>query len=204
MSALGQARSLLRGTALDVAFAVALATIAVVNVVQEARPIGGRIGIVCAALALTLPLAFRRRHALIAALVMTTALVLQSVATDSPEAIWTLVAVIVMAYSTGAYERLRGALLGAGALAVGLPLSVALDPSDTPGNIAPTLLIFAGRSLVGDVEPSMKRPDVAKDRSPRTLRSGFSIEAVLPPDAKDDDIRAFAVIGQKAFELPRL
>jgi hypothetical protein len=67
---------------------------------------------------------------------------------------------------------------------------------------ASRVLIFAGRSLVGDVEPSVDRPDVAKGRSPRTLRSGFSIEAVLPPDAKDDDIRAFAVIGQEAFELP--
>jgi hypothetical protein len=74
----------------------------------------------------------------------------------------------------------------------------------SPTDAASRVLIFAGGSLVGDVEPSIERPDVAKDRSPATLRSGFSIEAVLPPDAKDDDIRAFAVIGDKAFELPGL
>jgi hypothetical protein len=71
----------------------------------------------------------------------------------------------------------------------------------SPTTAASRVLIFAGRSLVGDVEPSIERPDVAKDRTPGTLRSGFSIEAVVPPDTKDDDIRTFAVIGQHAFEL---
>jgi hypothetical protein len=64
------------------------------------------------------------------------------------------------------------------------------------------VLVFAGGNLVGDVEPSMDRPDVVKGRSPATLRSGFSVEAALPPDAHEDDIRVFAVIGDGAYELP--
>jgi hypothetical protein len=69
---------------------------------------------------------------------------------------------------------------------------------------ASRVLIFAGRTLVGDVEPPIERPDVAKGRSPKTLRSGFSIEVTLPPGEEDDDIRAFAVLGREAVELPRL
>jgi hypothetical protein len=66
---------------------------------------------------------------------------------------------------------------------------------------ASRVLIFAGGTPVGDVEPSIERPDVAKDWGPGTLRSGFSIEAVVPPDTRHDDIRTFALIDQQAFEL---
>jgi signal transduction histidine kinase len=137
----------------DVVLGGALAVFALINVLGSARPAAERAGLVLTALAITLPPIWRRRRALAAALVMALAMGLQAVATEPPEAIWTLVAVIVAAYSVAAYERTARALIGASAIAMAVAVSILRDPSDSGSNIAPTLLVFvvvpwlAGRTL---------------------------------------------------------
>ncbi len=69
---------------------------------------------------------------------------------------------------------------------------------------ASRVLIFAGGTLLAQTAPAAERPDVAKGRSPTTLRSGFSVEVPSPPGVSADDVEAVALIGDQVFTLPRL
>jgi signal transduction histidine kinase len=148
-----RALRLTRGRTLDATVAGALAVFAVVDVLGSGGPAGERVGLVLAAVAITLPLAWRRRRAFAAVLVIAVAITAQSLATEPPEAIWALVAVIVASYSVAAYERLGRSGAGAAAMAVAIAIAVLRDASDSAANIAPTVLLFvvvpclAGRVL---------------------------------------------------------
>ena len=65
-----------------------------------------------------------------------------SLITESPDQVGVLLAVIVSAFSVAAWAPLRDAAMGLGLLALAVSLSIAVDPSDDLGNIAPTLLLF--------------------------------------------------------------
>ena len=147
------ARRLTHSRARDIALAAALAILAFVDALSSGGSAGERAGLMVAALAITLPLAWRRSHAGAAALVMALAITVQALAAEPPEAIWTLVAVIVAAYSAAAYESMGRAVAGASAIAVAIAVSILRDSSDSAANIAPTLVVFvavpwlAGRTL---------------------------------------------------------
>ena len=106
------------------------------------------------ALGMTLPLAWRRTRALAMVSVVAGAISVQSLLTDPPEGIWTLIAVIIAAYSVAAFESsiTRSALV-AGVLGLAVVVSILRDQSDSSTNIAPTVLVFvlvpwiAGRTL---------------------------------------------------------
>ena len=106
------------------------------------------------ALGMTLPLAWRRTRALAMVSVVAGAISVQSLLTNPPEGIWTLIAVIIAAYSVAAFESsiTRSALV-AGVLGLAVVVSILRDQSDSSTNIAPTVLVFvlvpwiAGRTL---------------------------------------------------------
>ena len=66
----------------------------------------------------------------------------QSLVTESPDQVGVLLAVIISAFSVAAWAPLREAVTGLVVLAVSVSLAIAVDPSDDPSNIAPTLLMF--------------------------------------------------------------
>jgi signal transduction histidine kinase len=138
----------------DAVLATGLAAWAVFEVSAVSADRQTEVGLVFAALAMTVPLAWRRRLPSVAVALLAFAITAQSLFTDPPEAIWTLVATIVASYSVAAYDRsLRRSLVALAVLAAAVGLSIARDTSDEATNIPPTLLIFlavpwvAGRTL---------------------------------------------------------
>ena len=69
-------------------------------------------------------------------------LAVESLVTESPDQLAVLLAVVISAFSVAAWAPLRDALMGLGLLALGISLTIAVDPSDELSNIAPTLLMF--------------------------------------------------------------
>jgi signal transduction histidine kinase len=140
----------------DAGLALALAAWAVFDVSAVSGDRATEVGLVFAALALTLPIARRRRHPSAVLAIVAVTITAQSLLTDPPEAIWTLVVLIVTSYSVAAYDRsLRRSLVGLAVLGAAVAVSIARDTSDEATNIPPTLLIFlavpwvAGRALHG-------------------------------------------------------
>jgi signal transduction histidine kinase len=82
---------------------------------------GDRAILVPTALAMTLPLALRRTHPTATVLVVFGAAAVQELATTPPDGVSAIAALLVAAYSAGAYAEQRGAIAGlAGALALSL------------------------------------------------------------------------------------
>ena len=63
------------------------------------------------------------------------------------------------------------------------------------------VLLFAGDRFLGASTPRQKRPDVVKVLGGGPLRSGFSLSAA--GDAGAGELRVFAVVDDRASELPR-
>jgi len=71
------------------------------------------------------------------------------------------------------------------------------------GGPAERVLLFAGDRFIKAVEPSVPRPDLVEIYGQRALLAGFNVSADLGEDASDVELRAFAVIGDRASELKR-
>ncbi|QSF56494.1 sensor histidine kinase [Nocardioides sp. zg-1228] len=87
-------------------------------------------------------LAFRRRHPLGTATAVSVGLAVESVALESPDEVGVLLATVVASYSLAAYATRRDGVVGGVLLAMALAMAIALDPSDSPVNILPTLMLF--------------------------------------------------------------
>ena len=90
----------------------------------------------------TLSLVLRTRFPLVAAAVMSASLTVESLATESPDEMPLLLAIVVLAYSVWAHAPARRAWVGSALLGASASLAVAVDPSDSLGNVVPTLLLF--------------------------------------------------------------
>lgn len=90
----------------------------------------------------TLSLLLRTRFPLVAAAVMSAALTVESLATESPDEMPVLLAIVVLAYSVWAHAPARRAWVGSVLLGASASLAVAVDPSDSLDNVVPTLLLF--------------------------------------------------------------
>ena len=135
------ATSLVRaGPTWDLALGVALAA----GAVAESLATGGDQAPLRAGLAglTVLMLVFRRRHPLVSTSLIAVGLATESVVAESPDEITVLFAVIISAFSVAAWSSRRDALVGLGFLSVSIALSISRDPSDSVGNIPPTLLLF--------------------------------------------------------------
>ena len=144
-------------TPFDAVLAVSLA----VGAGAETWAHGGQLVAVRVVLAVATALALlpRRRLPVASAGLVAAGMALESVVSESPDEIGVLLAVLVSAFSVGAEAEVRRALVGLGLLAVSLALVIALDPSDSPSNIAPTIVLFLG--LPGALGMAFERRDRA-------------------------------------------
>jgi signal transduction histidine kinase len=127
-------------TPADLLLAAALSAGAVVETVANG---GDRAGLrTLLAVATTAALALRRRAPAVSALLVATWLAVESLATESPDEAAVILAVVVSAFSVGAYAAVREALTGLALLGMSIAISISVDPSDSLSNIAPTLLLF--------------------------------------------------------------
>jgi hypothetical protein len=127
-------------TPADLLLAAALSAGAVVETVAHG---GDRVGLrTILAVATTAALALRRRAPAVSALLVATWLAVESLATESPDEAAVILAVVVSAFSVGAYAAVREALTGLALLGMSIAISISVDPSDSLSNIAPTLLLF--------------------------------------------------------------
>jgi len=124
----------------DAALAAALAVVACVGSLQ-ADPPDQLVRAVCSTLGV-LGLLLRVSRPLPASFWMAGWLLVESLVAESPDEIGFLLAIVVMCYSVWAHAPARRAWIGSAALAVAISTSVALDPSDSPSNILPTVLLF--------------------------------------------------------------
>ena len=153
MSVPHTARRLTRGRTADAVAAGLLAVFAVIDVLSSGDSGAEMAGLLVGALAITLSLAWRREHALAAVLVAAAAITAQSLATEPPESLWTLIVVVVGCYSVAAHERIWPSVAGIAAMGAAIAIAILRDQSDSASNIAPTLLLFvavpwlAGRIL---------------------------------------------------------
>ena len=146
----------------DVLLAAVLAVVAIADALRSDNPAHVKLGLTATAIGMTVPLAFRRRAPLAVVAVIVAAFVARSIAPNPPDSIWQLVVLLIAVYSAGAHATLPAALAAAGLTAGGLAVAIAVDPSDAPANIAPTLLVFivipwlAGRALHGRAQAALR------------------------------------------------
>ncbi len=124
----------------DVALAVVLAGAAVVESLFAPAPHPALRALV-AALGV-LGLVARVAHPVGVCAWLAVALVLESVVLETPDEVGVLLAILVLAYTVFAHAPVPRALPGAALLAVSSAAAVALDPSDSPADVLPTVLLF--------------------------------------------------------------
>jgi signal transduction histidine kinase len=145
-------RSLRLPRQVDLVLAVALALLALVEIwwpggFLATGPIeGSRVVLVPTALAMTLPLAVRRRWPLATVLVVFGAAALQGLATSPTEGLSTVVALLVAAYSVAAYSEAPRAVAG---LAYALALSLVFVGN--AGDAAFAAVLFGGAWVAGRI-----------------------------------------------------
>ncbi len=119
--------------------------LAAVAVVESVTGGGDRVGLRAVLAGLTvLGLVVRRHQPALSAAWVASGLAAESVATESPDEVGVLLAVIVSAFSVAITPQRREMVLGLGMLALAITVSISLDPSDSASNIPPTLLLFLG------------------------------------------------------------
>jgi signal transduction histidine kinase len=128
----------------------------------------------------------RRRLPVLSAGLVGAGMTLESLVSESPDEIGVLLAVLVSAFTVGAETEARRALVGLGLLAVALTIVIAVDPSDSPSNIPPTLVLFLG--LPGGLGLAFRRRDRA------LVRLALDNEALQrrAQEAVDDERRRMA------------
>lgn len=87
-------------------------------------------------------IALRRRMPVLAAAWVSIGIALESALTESPDEMPVLLAVVIAAFSVATHAPLQQAFVGATLLSMSTALAIALDPSDSLGNILPTLALF--------------------------------------------------------------
>lgn len=124
----------------DAAMAVALCVAAVVATLGSAAPQPGLRAFLAAGT--VLGVAFRRRLPVTSAAVVAIGMAVESVVTESPDEVPVLLAVVIVAFSVAAHAPRRVAFVGAVLLGMAVTLAIALDPSDSLGNVLPTVVLF--------------------------------------------------------------
>jgi signal transduction histidine kinase len=169
-------------------FDAALAGSLAVGAGAETWANGGHLATVRVVLAVATALALlpRRRLPVLSAGLIAAGMTLESLVSESPDEIGVLLAVLVSAFSVGAETEVRRAVLGLGLLAVSLTIVIAVDPSDSPSNIPPTLVLFLG--LPGGLGVAFRRRDRA------LVRLALDNEALQrrAQEAVDDERRRMA------------
>jgi signal transduction histidine kinase len=170
--------------AADALLAVALTGAALIELLafDSARSSWGGRGVLQVVLAVlgTAPVAWRVRHPVPAALVVTVASgILVVVAAPHQAPFEPFVALVVAAYSVGAHAPRRRGVAGVAAMfALGLPFSIAASAKgEGGGNVLPTLVWLAGFWLVGRVIQSWRGRALALEQLTRELEAQRELQA---------------------------
>ena len=128
----------------DVALALGLLTVKLGFVFTGTLMSGGATPLsVATAVALTVPLAWRRRSPLAAALVVAAAIVVDDLAAGWDSAVLSFDCSIIAAYSAGAHARQRHAMLALAALLVANLVDAFGAPGNRAGNVALAVVVFS-------------------------------------------------------------
>lgn len=146
-------------TPVDALLALALAAAAFTQTVglDSDRPV---LRATLAALTVT-SVALRRTIPAAAAAWFAIGTTVESLLTESPDEVGVLIACLLVAFSVAAHSPRRESLLGGALLALGITVTIASDPTDSLGNIAPTLVLFVAIPFALGLAVRARRRDVA-------------------------------------------
>ena len=160
----------------DAILAVALLVVAVAEILaQDLDHPGARIGF---ALVTVSGILVRRTNTLVCAAVVSAGVILQSVALESPDETGVLLTIIIATFAVGAYTTGSARLLGALLVSLAVATAVLTDPSDTVGNLAPTLLLFSVLPFALGLAFSRTHRDIAALQVETALLEDQAVAAV--------------------------
>lgn len=131
----------------DLGLAAVFVTLAIIETLGNATAPHPGVRAALAAVAVS-GIAVRRTLPATAAALYGAAMTAESLTTESPDEMVMLFACLLLAYSVAAYAPRREAFLGGGLMAMGLAVTIGVDPSDSLSNIAPTLGLFVAAPFV--------------------------------------------------------
>ena len=106
-------------------------------------------------------IAFRRKRPLTGAAVVSFGLATGALLREPVDVVALIAAVVLAAFSVAAHAPQRDMRVGAALLAMGVTVAVATDPSDSPWNVVPTLLLFVVVPLVLGITVHRRQQEVA-------------------------------------------
>ncbi|SCG67192.1 sensor histidine kinase [Micromonospora inositola] len=138
-----------RRAVVDVAPAVALCVLGLVEVLMGELTGAVRAQHVAGTVLVTLALALRRRYPVLVAVAVSGVIVAVSFGGEPPDEVAALVAVAVAAFAAGAYASTGAGVLAAVTQSAAMVVAIALDPSDSSlANVVPTIVLFIGLPLL--------------------------------------------------------
>jgi signal transduction histidine kinase len=143
-----------------------LALLLVVGAIWQTLDRGGSEAPLRAALAAATVggLVWRRSRPVLSALWVAAGLIVESVVTESTDEYAVLIGVVIASFSVAAHARVRDAIAGLVGLAVGIAMTIALDPSDDLANVAPTLVLFTALPAAGGFLFGRRGRDLAESQ----------------------------------------
>ncbi len=134
-------------TAVDLGVALVFVTLAVIETLGNSTAPHPVVRAALAATALS-GIAVRRTLPATAAALFGAAMTAESLTAESPDEMVMLLGCVFLSYSVAAHAPRREAFLGGGLIAMAVAVSIGMDPSDSIGNIAPTLALFVAMPFV--------------------------------------------------------
>jgi signal transduction histidine kinase len=128
-------------TPVDLALAIIFVVVAVTQTLGNSDAPHPVVRATLASLAVS-GIAVRRTFPATAAALFGAAMATEALTTESPDESGVLFGCLILAYSVGAYAPRREAFLGAGLMAMAVAVTIGVDPSDSVGNILPSLVLF--------------------------------------------------------------
>ena len=126
---------------LDLALAAGLVALAVVETMGNDEAPHTILRTALAALTVS-AVAIRRSHPVASAILFSIGMTSESLATEAPDELAVLVAMLLVSYAIGAHLPRREALLSGAVLCLSLTVTIATDPSDSISNIPLSIALF--------------------------------------------------------------
>jgi signal transduction histidine kinase len=202
-------------TRADVALALGLLAVKLAFVFTGTLMSGGATPLsVATAIALTVPLAWRRRSPLAAASVVAAAIVVDDLAAGWNSAVLSFDCSIIAAYSAGAHARQRHAVLALAALLVANLVDALGAPGNRAGNVALGVLVFSlvpwlvGQALRRERQRTARMQELAgqleAEREQRAREAVSAERGRIARELHDIVAHAISVIAVQADAATRL
>ena len=211
----GIRRSLARLPRADVALALGLLALKLAFVFTGTLMSGGATPLsVASAVALTVPLAWRRRSPLAVALVVATAIVVDDLAAGWDSAVLSFDCSIIAAYSAGAHARQRHAVLALAALLAANLVDALGAPGNRAGNVALAVVVFSlvpwlvGQALRRERQRTARMHELARqleaEREQRAREAVSAERGRIARELHDIVAHAISVIAIQADAATKL